>query len=77
MTPEEIIHNIKNQWKEEDETRVKKIKSDMAMAAASQIAILNLSIPDKILKMDIESKRHGFDSIKDVLLFRGIYISPS
>lgn len=75
MTPEEILSSIKEQWTADAEYRFRKYKSDLVMHSANQLlGIDELSISDKIARMDAVALQHGFTGIKDVLIFRGSYI---
>lgn len=73
MTPEEILRAIQDEHDQEVIFLNRLTASCEAMTKAKRIDEEDLSTGMKIEKMDIVAREHGFDSIKDVLDFRGRY----
>jgi hypothetical protein len=75
MTPEEILKAIQDEHNQETIFQNRLTASCEVMVNANRINKENLSTGTKIENMDIVARKFGFDSIKDVLVFRGRYVN--
>ena len=67
---EHILDSVINGWGGGYPIRYRIFKSDQVMDIANKVAIEDISLEDKIVRMDQVSMEHGFSGIKEVLNFR-------